>query len=47
VAAALAQLIRSPEVARACRACRARVEGQMPAEAVFRTLEETHRHACV
>jgi rhamnosyltransferase subunit B len=47
VAAALAQLIRSPEVARACRACRTRVEGQMPAEAVFRILEETHRHVCV
>ena len=46
VAAALARLTRSPEVARACRVCRARVEGQMPAEAVFRILEETHRHAC-
>jgi UDP:flavonoid glycosyltransferase YjiC (YdhE family) len=46
VAAALARLTRSPEVAQACRACRARVEGQMPAEAVFRILEETHRYAC-
>ena len=46
VAAELARLTESPEVARACLACRSRVEGQMPAEAVFRLLEETHRRAC-
>jgi rhamnosyltransferase subunit B len=46
VAASLARLTRSPEVTRACRAYRARVEGQMPAEAVFRILEETHRQTC-
>ena len=43
VADALARLTSSPEVARACRACRARIEEQMPAEAVFRLLEEAHR----
>jgi rhamnosyltransferase subunit B len=46
VAAALARLTQSPEVACACRTCRARVKEQMPAEAVFRMLEETHRRVC-
>jgi UDP:flavonoid glycosyltransferase YjiC (YdhE family) len=46
VAAALARLTRSPEVTEACHACRARVEGQMPADTVFRFLEEAHRTAC-
>ncbi|MBP1775739.1 MAG: glycosyl transferase family 28 [candidate division NC10 bacterium] len=46
VAAALGRLTGSPEVARACRACRELVEKQMPAEDVFRILEETHRRTC-
>ena len=44
--AALARLTQSPEVARACLAWRARIEGQMPAAAVSRFLEEAHRTAC-
>ena len=46
VADALARLTSSPEVGTACRACRARIAEQMPAEAVFRLLEEAHRTAC-
>ena len=46
VADALARLTSSPEVGAACRACRARIAEQMPAEAVFRLLEEAHRTAC-
>jgi rhamnosyltransferase subunit B len=42
----LAQLTSSPGVASACREYRSRVERQMPAEAVFRLLEEAHRTAC-
>jgi rhamnosyltransferase subunit B len=42
----LARLTSSAEVARACGMCRARIEGQMSAEAVFRLLEEAHRTAC-
>ena len=46
VSATLARLITSRDVAEACRTCRARVDEQMPAEAVFRLLEEAHRSAC-
>ena len=46
VADVLARLTSSPEVGAACRACRARIAEQMPAEAVFRLLEEAHRTAC-
>jgi rhamnosyltransferase subunit B len=46
VADRLAHLTTSAGVARACGACRARIEDQMPAEAVFRLLEEAHRTAC-
>ena len=46
VSAALARLANSRGVAEACRRCRARVEEQMPAEAVFHLLEEAHRSAC-
>lgn len=46
VTAALAHLTSSPEVARACREYRSRMENQMPAEAVFRLLDEAHRVAC-
>jgi UDP:flavonoid glycosyltransferase YjiC (YdhE family) len=43
VAQALRDLTTSPDVARACRDCRDRMQGQMPAETVFRLLEEFHR----
>jgi rhamnosyltransferase subunit B len=46
VADRLAHLTTSGGVARACGACRARIEDQMPAEAVFRLLEEAHCTAC-
>lgn len=46
VADVLARLMSSPDVASACHACRVRVAEQMPAEAVFRLLEEAHRTAC-
>jgi UDP:flavonoid glycosyltransferase YjiC (YdhE family) len=46
VAAALARLASSPDVANACRRCRSQIENQMPAEAAFRLLEEAHREAC-
>ncbi len=46
VAAALARLTASSDVAQACRACRALADGQMPGEAVFRLLEDAHRSAC-
>lgn len=46
VADALQRLTSSPEVARACGACRELMRRQMPAEAVFGFLEEAHRAAC-
>jgi rhamnosyltransferase subunit B len=46
VADALQRLTSSPEVARACGACRELMRRQMPAEAVFGFLEEAHRTAC-
>jgi rhamnosyltransferase subunit B len=46
VTAVLAQLTSSPDVAAACRGYRTQIEHQMPAEAVFRLLEEAHRTAC-
>jgi UDP:flavonoid glycosyltransferase YjiC (YdhE family) len=45
VATMLAHLTSLPEVASACREYRSRMERQMPAEAVFRLLEEAHREA--
>jgi rhamnosyltransferase subunit B len=46
VADLLARLTSSPDVAQACGVCRARIADQMPAEAVFRLLEEAHRAGC-
>jgi len=46
VAAVLARLTSSPDAAQACCEYRDRMHQQMPAEGVFRILEETHRHAC-
>jgi rhamnosyltransferase subunit B len=42
----LAHLTSSPDVANACRKYRTQIENQMPAEAVFRLLEDAHREAC-
>jgi UDP:flavonoid glycosyltransferase YjiC (YdhE family) len=46
VADALAHLTSSSEVAQACGTYRDRMRRQMPADAVFRFLEEAHRTAC-
>ncbi len=46
VTATLARLTSSPQVAGACLARRDRMEDQMPAESVFRLLDEAHRMAC-
>jgi UDP:flavonoid glycosyltransferase YjiC (YdhE family) len=46
VAMELARLMSSTGVKRACLAYRDRMAAQMPEEAVFRMLEETHRSGC-
>jgi len=46
LAEALARLTSSPEMAQACGEYRDRMCQQMPADAVFRLLEEAHRTAC-